>query len=74
VEEGDVISVITDGINSFRKEDNEVIDWKDLVDEFCGFKNFEGQFVQRRIGAFKRKVNKEKWHHFDDISIASILV
>jgi serine/threonine protein phosphatase PrpC len=74
VEEGDVISLISDGINSFRKESNEVIDWKDLVEEFSGFKNFEGQFVQRRVGAFKRKVNKEKWHHFDDISIASIVV
>jgi serine/threonine protein phosphatase PrpC len=74
VEEGDVISLISDGINSFRKSDNEVIDWKDLVDEFTGFKNFEGQYVQRRIAAFKRKFIKENWHHLDDISIASIVV
>lgn len=74
VEEGDVISLISDGINSFRKSDNEAIDWKDLVDEFTGFKNFEGQFVGRRIAAFKRKFTKENWHHLDDISIASITV
>jgi hypothetical protein len=53
---------------------NESIDWKDLVDEFTGFKNFEGQFVMRRISAFKRKFTKDNWHHLDDISIASIHV
>jgi len=74
VSEGDVISVISDGINSFRKSDNTLIPWTDLVDEFTGFKNFEGQFVQRRISAFKRKCSKENWHHLDDISIASIVV
>lgn len=74
VEDGDVISVISDGINSFRKADNEAIDWKDLLTEFTGFKNFEGEFVQRRISAFKRKIAKDNWHHLDDISIASIIV
>lgn len=74
IEEGDVVSVISDGINSFRKQDNEEIDWNNLVDEFTGFKNFEGQFVLRRISAFKRKCMKENWHHLDDISIASIVV
>jgi serine/threonine protein phosphatase PrpC len=74
VEDGDVISVISDGINSFRKADNEAIDWKDLVNEFTEFKNFEGQFVLRRVSAFKRKIAKDNWHHLDDISIASICV
>ena len=74
VKEGESISLISDGINSFRKPNNEVVDWKDLVDEFTGFKNFEGQFVLRRIAAFKRKMAKENWHHLDDISIASIVI
>jgi len=74
VSEGDVISVISDGINSFRKSDNEPIPWTDLVDEFTGFKNFEGEFVQRRIAAFKRKCLKEGITHSDDISIAAIHV
>lgn len=74
VEDGDTISVISDGINSFHKSDNTQIDWKDLVDEFTGFKNFEGQFVLRRLLAFKRKTTKENWHHLDDISVASIVV
>lgn len=71
---GDTISVISDGINSFRKSDNTPIPWQDLVEDFTGFKNFEGQFVQRRISAFKRKCLKEGWHHLDDISIATVVV
>ena len=74
VEEGDVISLISDGINSFRKSDYTPIPWQDLVDEFTGFKTTEGEFVARRISAFKRKCLKEGITHSDDISIASIIV
>ena len=74
VEEGDVISLISDGINSFRKADYTPIPWQELVDEFTLYKNFEGEFVLRRISAFKRKCLKEGWVHSDDISIASIVV
>lgn len=74
VEDGDVISVISDGINSFRKHDGTVIDWKELVNEFTGYKTTEGQFVLRRMSAFKNKCLKEGIVHSDDISIASIIV
>ena len=74
VEAGDVISVISDGINSFKKADNTSIDWQDLVDEFTLYKTTEGEFVQRRISAFKRKCLKEGITHSDDISIATIIV
>lgn len=74
VKEGEIISVISDGMNSFRKSDNIPIPWIDLIDEFTGYKTTEGEFVQRRISAFKRKCLKENWHHLDDISIASIVV
>jgi hypothetical protein len=74
VSDGDVISVISDGINSFRKANNDTIPWTDLVEEFTGYKNFEGEFVQRRIASFKRKCLKEGITHSDDISIASIVV
>jgi hypothetical protein len=74
VNEGDVIAVISDGINSFRKSDSTPIPWTDLIDEFTGFKTFEGEFVLRRISAFKRKCLKEGITHSDDISIAAIHV
>lgn len=74
VEEGDVVSVISDGINSFRASDNTPIPWQNLIDEFTGFKSTEGEFVLRRISAFKRKCLKEGTTHSDDISIASIVI
>ena len=74
VTEGDIISVISDGINSFRKSDNQPIPWSDLVDEFTCYKNFEGEFVQRRMAAFKRKCLKDGTTHSDDISVASIII
>jgi hypothetical protein len=74
VEPGDVISVISDGIGSFRKSNSEAIPWNELVDEFTSYKNFVGQFVQRRINAFKRKCVKDGTTHLDDISVASIYV
>jgi len=74
VTEGDVISVISDGINSFRHSNNDPISYSELIEEFTGYKNFEGEFVQRRIAAFKRKCLKEGITHSDDISVASIVV
>lgn len=74
VEAGDVIAVISDGINSFRKSDYTPIPWEELIEEFTGFKNFEGEFVLRRVSAFKRRCLKEGITHSDDISVAAILV
>jgi hypothetical protein len=74
VVEGDVVAVISDGINSFRKMNNDPIPWNDLIDEFTGYKTFEGEFVLRRIAAFKRKCLKEGITHSDDISVAAIVV
>lgn len=74
VEEGDIIAVVSDGINSFRKMNNDIIPWTDLIDEFTGYKTVEGEFVARRIAAFKRKCLKEGITHSDDISAAAIVV
>jgi serine/threonine protein phosphatase PrpC len=74
VKPGEILAVISDGINSFRRSNNEDIDWATLVEEFTGFKTLEGQFVQRRIKAFKRKCAKDGIQHLDDISVAAIVV
>lgn len=74
VEPGDIIAVISDGINSFRRADNEPIPWTSLIDEFTGYKTTEGEFVLRRLAAFKRKCDKEGTKHSDDISVAAIVV
>lgn len=74
VEKGDIIAVISDGINSFRKADSTPISYQELVDEFTGYKTLNGEFALRRIAAFKRKCLKEGTTHSDDISIAAIVV
>ena len=74
VAEGDVIAVISDGINSFRKMNNDPIPWNDLIEEFTGYKTFEGEFVLRRVAAFKRKCLKEGVTHSDDISVGAIVI
>jgi hypothetical protein len=74
VEVGDVIAVISDGINSFRRMNNDPIPWQDLIEEFTGYKTFEGEFVLRRIAAFKRKCLKEGITHSDDISVGAIVI
>lgn len=74
VEEGDIIAVISDGIGTFTDQNGSSIKWQDIIGEFIGFKTTCGQFVQRRIGAYMRKCNKEFISHADDISMASIIV
>lgn len=74
VSQGDIIALISDGIHSFTKGSSESIPMRDLVDEFTGFKNFEGTFAHRRLSAFRRKCAKEQVTHSDDISITAIHV
>lgn len=71
---GDLIAVCSDGINSFRHPDDTMIPWTDLIQDYVGFKNYEGVFVQRRMTAFERKCQKQLITHLDDISIAAIIV
>jgi hypothetical protein len=71
---GDVIALCSDGINSFRTAGFTNIEWMDLLEDYIGYKNFDGVFVKRRMAAFKRKCLKEGTTFYDDISIASIVV
>lgn len=74
VDPGDVIAVCSDGIGSFRQPNNDSISWRDLIDDYTGFKTTTGVFVHRHISAFKRKCQKKLITHSDDISIAAIVV
>lgn len=73
-EEVDIIAVISDGSGSFRQSNNDDIDWFEIAKELTAYKTTAGQFVLRRMNAFKRKCAKEGWTHSDDISIAAIVV
>lgn len=74
VSPGDIIAVASDGVNSFSKTGGDRIDWDSIVREFIDFKNVEGVFVQRRLSAMKRKFAKEGIGHYDDISMAAIVI
>jgi len=74
VEPGDIIGVMSDGVNTFKKGDSTEINWIEIVKQFTDFKTTEGVFVQRKIAAVKRKMKKELTTHYDDISMAAIVV
>ena len=74
VEAGDIIGVMSDGVNSFKKGDGTEIPWNQMVEEFIDFKTTEGVFVHRRLSAMKRRLVKDQITHSDDISMAAIVV
>lgn len=74
VEIGDVIVLCSDGIDSFRRLDGTPIPFEEMISEFSNFPNTEGEFVTRRLNALDKKCKSTGTSHFDDISIAAIVV
>lgn len=73
------IMIMSDGVHSFYQtitsgtsKHNEKVDYHDVLKELLNFKNYTGQFVQRRINKFIKACDKNNWNHSDDISIAAI--
>lgn len=67
------VSVTTDGLDTFYNKDTRVsIPLDKVLKEIFPFKNLQGQFVERRMLAFKRFCEKNNWAHFDDISLATM--
>ncbi len=73
-EPGDIIAVMSDGVNSFKTGDGSEMGWNDVVNEFVDFKTTTGVFVQRRLGFLMRQWAKEQITHYDDIGMAAIEV
>lgn len=71
---GDIIGVVSDGVNSFRRGDTSNIHWQDSLYTMTDFKSMAGVFVQRRLGFLKRQWLKEQTTHYDDISMAAITI
>ena len=70
------ITLISDGVLSYeKKHENKTIEKIDLdkvIHGIARYKNFNGQFVERRMNNFKKECQKEGIGHYDDISCASI--
>lgn len=72
----DVMSVtlMTDGVSSFQDEFKKEISTRQIVDEVTAFKTTAGQYVERRMKAFKRRWSSLSWSHYDDVGVAGISI
>lgn len=63
----DQVVIFSDGIESF---DNTT--YKLAINEFCNFKMFSDDFIQRRSKKFLSRLKHNGIDHYDDFSVASI--
>ena len=70
---------MSDGVHSFYETQNlgtsiinADLSYVDVITEVLNFKNFNGQFMQRRLNRFLKFCQKNNWHHADDISFGTI--
>lgn len=80
IEDGDnfleCIGLSSDGIGSFQAQKegqpySNVPAWE-MIPEFFGYKNYAGDFVQRRMQAMEKTRRKLGMKHHDDVSCAAI--
>lgn len=67
------LSLISDGLNTFKKPGEAYRHYLDILPEFVSYKNTSGVFVSRRMKFFEKYCLKEQLVHDDDISIATIV-
>ena len=73
------ISIMSDGVKSYGKttENNDTpvtLLSSDVINNFVSYKNTMGVFVQRRMKVLKKEYKKQLIEHYDDISVATIVV
>lgn len=73
------VSILSDGIKSFYElintetsKTNSSIDYHLALSDLLSFKNFSGEFVQRRLNRFAKDCQKKNWFHSDDLSLGVI--
>ena len=79
ISEYDLVAVISDGISSFSQvvktdtgiSNESIPEWL-VLKELLAFKNYNGNFVQRRFGRAFDKFAKDGWRNGDDVSIGVI--
>jgi len=69
----DLVLLFSDGVESFQDRDGNVVPLETILDELLAIRNFKGQFLGRRCGAFLQRTCAERgWKHSDDFSVAGI--
>jgi len=75
------IMCVSDGIHSFLDMDfsfptsqkaSKEVGYIEIVNQMCAIKNYNGSFIQRRMGRMKRDFSKMDRVHFDDVSVSAI--
>lgn len=67
-----LIAIFSDGISSFQDSNGNKISEADLISELTSFKNYSGQFVQRRCRKAFSEFDKRGWRNLDDFSMGVI--
>lgn len=74
IDDASSIVVTSDGIKSFQKDKKASIDSLDIAKRLSAFKNYNGQFIQRRLNRMQDELKKENISHYDDFSVAGIKI
>ena len=73
-----MIAAMSDGVESFeeiidhQRGQKKTIKSSDIFPDLLAFKNFQGDFVDRRAQRFLQNAKKQNWEHYDDFSMAAI--
>ncbi len=65
------VTLMTDGVETFFEGNNKV-DFDEVLNGLTAFKNFRGEYVQRKVGKYLNGLAKNNIKHYDDIAVASI--
>lgn len=69
------IIIASDGLSSFRNYSSENHpSTQEVITNLCGIKNYNGEFIQRRVGRMLSDYAKNSIYHYDDLSVAGISI
>lgn len=74
VNDGDMIGVCSDGVNSFKTASGAEVPWQSIIRGFADYKSVGGTFVKRNCMFLNYKWTKDLIFHHDDISVSAIAV
>jgi hypothetical protein len=69
----DWAAVASDGLASFLRSGGRV-PVHEVVAKLFKFKSMTGEFLQRRFQGFEREYRELGWNHYDDLSIAAVIL
>ena len=68
-----MVGIASDGLCSFEK-DKQSVSLSNIINPFFDFKNTNGEYLKRRVDKYLKQLHKEGYSHYDDISLATLLI